>query len=132
MLHLVKCPHDLHSPSQVNALVYDILEALPGLKLRLLQDEGVPDVVGVLHAGQLRDTRPAHDGEEVDDEVSISTQDHEGTRTESAVEFKVLAALKGKTEGGLYSCPILPASYSPLLPWCRQSQESGRRGTTPS
>ena len=53
-------PHHLDGPLEVEAFPDDLSEQLLGLLFCLVQDEGVPDVVGVLHARQFRDPRGSH------------------------------------------------------------------------
>lgn len=69
----VKLPHDLNCPLQVQTLLDDPPEHLLCLVLTPLQYQSIPDVVRIFYTCQLWDTRGAHYGEEVDDEVSITT-----------------------------------------------------------
>ena len=96
MLELVKGPVDLNSPAQLNAPPDHVLEAHLCIILRQVQHQSILDVVSVIHTGELRDASPTHHGEEVDDEVCVSAQDHEGSAAEVTILLKVLAVLMSK------------------------------------
>lgn len=104
----MKGPHDLHGPAQIYALFNDILEASLSLCLGHIQHECVPDIVHIIHAGQLRNASPAHHGEQVDYEVGISAQDHECPTAEAPVVLKRLAILHDK--GGKVNTPLYTTS----------------------
>lgn len=54
----------------------------------------MPNVVDILNTGELRYTSRLHQGEKIDDQVSVPSQDEESTATQSVIQLKVLAILK--------------------------------------